>query len=81
MEFMPGKDFKPTRKKWPFNKINVDQYIELKDGFNGLSVAKIASAARTYAAKSDVEFDVATVKVWHEYGNVFVKAVQVLRTK
>ena len=81
MKLISKADFKPTRKKWPFNEIKVGDGVELNDGFNDCSVAKIASAARTYAAKTDVKFKVATIQTWDEYGCIFIKAVQILRTK
>ncbi len=81
VKFISKEEFKPTRKKWPFKTIEVGSGIELSEGFNDCNVAKIASAARTYAAKSDVIFEVATIQIQDEHGCVFVKAVQILRTK
>lgn len=81
MKFILKQEFNPTRKKWPFNELEVGIGVELSEGFNDCSVAKIAVAARTYAAKSDVTFEVATIKKWDESGCCFMKAVQVLRTK
>jgi len=76
MKFISKEEFKPTRKKWPFNELEVGKGIELPDGFNDCDVKKIAVAARTYEAKSNVSFQVATVKKADG-----TKAVQVLRAK
>lgn len=61
MKLISKEEFSPSRKEWPFKDLEIDKGVELSDGYNDCNLQQIAVAARTYAAKSNREFRVATV--------------------